>query len=94
MSWDISVYAAKFPPPPVAEMLNDWRGDVLGRTDEVRTRISASIPGVNWSEPTWGVFEGDGFSFEFNMGKTEPCDHFMIHVRGGGDVVSSATCQN
>jgi hypothetical protein len=47
------------------------------------------LPGVDWRDPSWGIYEGDGFSFEFNIGKNEPCDGFMIHVRGGGDAVSS-----
>ena len=88
MSWDILVQAAKFSPPPVAEMPKDWHGDVLGTGDEVRAKISLAIPGVNWTDPTWGVFDGDGFYFEFNMGKKESCDNFMIHVHGGGDAVS------
>jgi hypothetical protein len=34
------------------------------------------------------MFDGDGFSSEFNMGKKDPSDGFMIHVRGGGPVVT------
>jgi hypothetical protein len=91
MSWDVSVFASDSPPPPVAEMPADWKGAMLGRAAAVREAISAALPGVDWSEPTWGRFEGNGFSFEFNMGKDDPVDGFMIHVRGAGDAVSSLT---
>ncbi|HEV3257212.1 MAG TPA: hypothetical protein VG013_10055 [Gemmataceae bacterium] len=88
MSWDVSVLAAKIVPPPVAEMADDWRGDILGSADEVRVRISACLPAVDWSNPTWGIYVGDGFSYEFNVGRKDPSDGFMVHVRGAGDPVA------
>ena len=89
MSWDISVFAAHEPPPPVAEMPQDWRPGVLGTAADVRSKISACLPEVDWSDPKWGTYDGDGFSFEFNVGREDPIDGFMIHVRGGGNAVSA-----
>ena len=88
MSWDISVFAASDPPPPVDSMPDDWRAQVLGTRQEVRDQISQSIPDTDWTDPRWGSFAGDGFSFEFNIGSEEPSTGFMIHVRGGSDAVS------
>jgi hypothetical protein len=88
MSWDVSVVAAKSPPLRVAEMPDDWRGELLGSAAEVRSKISACLPTVDWSDVTWGIYEGDGFSFEFNVGSKDPSDGFMIHVRGGGDAIT------
>ena len=88
MSWDVSVFAAPQPPPPVAEMPNDWRGAVPGSTREGRYKTSACLPGVDWSDPTWGIYDGGQFSFEFNIGRDEPNDGFMVHVRGGGDALA------
>jgi hypothetical protein len=87
MSWDVSVFASDSPPLPVEEMPPDWKGAMLGSAASVRQAISAVIPNVDWSDPTWGLLAGEGFSFEFNMGKQDPTDGFMIHVRGGGDAV-------
>lgn len=87
MSWDISVYASNTPPPPVADMPQDWRGLPLGSLDYIRTQISADFPSTDWRDPHWGMLEGPGYSFEFNMGDKDPCDGIMIHVRGGGDVI-------
>ncbi len=87
MSWDVSVFAADEPPPPLAEMPDDWRGAILGPLAEVRRKISECLPEVDWSDPSWGRYEGDGFSYEFNIGDEEPCDGLMVHVRGGGGAV-------
>ena len=89
MSWDIAVFACESVPPPMKQMPKDWRGAVLGSQKEVREKISACLPQVNWRDPTWGMLDGDGFSFEFNVGRDEPNDGFMIHVRGGGDAVAA-----
>jgi hypothetical protein len=88
MSWDVSVIAAKVPPPPVAEIPDGWKGDILGSADEVRRRITACLSAVDWSDPTWGLYHGEGFSFEFNVGSKEPSEGFMIHIRGGGNAVA------
>ncbi|CAN5840263.1 hypothetical protein BH23PLA1_BH23PLA1_20340 [soil metagenome] len=87
MSWDVLVCAAKEPPPPYSEM-DDWQGEPLGTRDEVRSRISAELPEVDWADPAGGVHEGDGFSYEFRLGSDEPCQDFMVHVRGDGDAVA------
>lgn len=78
------IYAASEPPPQVAEMSDDWRGEPLGALSEVRAKIDAVVPGVDWSDPSWGVHVGDRYSYEFSIGRDEPCGHAMVHVRGGG----------
>jgi hypothetical protein len=70
-------------------MPEDWRGDMLGTAAEVRGMISACLPEVDWSDLTWGSYEGDGFSFEFNVGRKDPIAGFMVHVRGGGGAVAA-----
>ena len=87
MSWDVYVLGATEPPPPVAEMPDDWRGASLGSADEVRRKITVCLPETDWSDPTWGCYAGAGFTFEFSVRAVEPCDGFMIFVRGGGDAV-------
>ena len=52
-------------------------------------RIHAVLPDVDFSDPTWGMFERPGFSIEFNMGAEEICDGFMLHVRGGGSAMET-----
>jgi hypothetical protein len=92
MSWDLPFCASNEPPPPVAEMPGDWKGQPLGSLKDVRAKISSALPNVNWSDPSWGIFEGVGYSYEFNIGKSDPCDSFVVHVRGTGDAVGSLVC--
>ena len=89
MSWDVLIAAAEVPPPPMAETPDDWRLAPMGTRDEIRSQITATLPTVNWSDPHWGTFEGDGFTFEFSVSarKPEPLDSIMVHVRGGGGAV-------
>lgn len=87
MSWDVSVFAAETPPPPVAEMHADWVGLPLGTHAELRAKISQVLPQVDWSDPLWGIYHRDEV-LEFNLGADDPALSFMVHVRGGGDPVS------
>jgi len=88
MSWDLSFCAADSPPPPVEKMPSDWEGSPFGILAEVRNKISACLPAVNWSDPEWGRYKGPGYSLEFNIGKDDSSYGFMVHVRGSGDAVS------
>jgi hypothetical protein len=87
MSWDISVFAAAEVPPPVAQMPEDWRGAILGSCEQVRDQISRVFADVDWSDSSWGTCDRKEFTLEFNLGKEDPVDGFMIHVRGRSSVV-------
>jgi hypothetical protein len=90
MSWDILIFAMKEPPPPMEQMPEDWGGESLGSAQSVREKISACFPKFDWSDQAWGIFEGDGFSLEFNLGESESInDPVMVHVRGGGDAIAA-----
>ena len=88
MSWD--VYVMNYRGNPPAEITEDMPPPaVMGSSADVRSMIDAHLGGVDWSDPAWGVFDGDGFSFEFNMREESQRDGFMVHVRGGGDAVAA-----
>lgn len=88
MSWDVLLHAAYEPPPPAGELPDDWRGEPLGSQAEVRAKISECLAEVDWSDPAWGTFDGDEYTYEFNTGDDEPCSSVMVHVRGGGPAVA------
>jgi hypothetical protein len=88
MSWDIVAFASDTLPPKVANMPDDWRGLALGPSAEVRAAINECFPETDWTAPNWGLWAGTGYSFEFNIGKEEPCEHRMLHARGGGDAIT------
>jgi hypothetical protein len=86
MSWDVVVlnYGGEMSPE---EMLDAEPVGPLGPAAQVRKRIAKHLPGVDWSDPVWGLYKGDGFTIEFNTGKDDPIDTIMLHVRGGGDAI-------
>ena len=91
MSWDVMIFNFEGEPPPdFTELSEDFEFPPLGPSADVREAISQSLPGgVDWSDPYWGLFAKDGFSFEFNTGKKDPIESIMVHVRGGGDPVAA-----
>jgi hypothetical protein len=90
MSWDVVIVdsGGKTAACPVTE-LEDSDFKALGPAYEVRQKISSNLPGIDWSDPTLGIFEGDGFSIEFNVGEDDPIQSIMLHVRGGGDAIAA-----
>lgn len=90
MSWDVMIFKyAGAPPKDVEDASNNQKSEPLGEAGDVRDSISKHLPGVDWSDPAWGVYEGNGFSIEFNTGAEGPIDSIMLHVRGGGDPIAS-----
>lgn len=85
------VYASAAPPPPVEELSEDFAWEPLGPTEFVRNKLSSAIPEIDWSDPTWGDLDENGYSIEFNIGEDEPCDSVMLHIRGsdGGNFLQN-----
>lgn len=75
-------------PPPIEDLREEACSE-LGEAGEVRRRISSLLPGVDWTDPAWGLYGGDGFTIEFNIDADGPIEHMMLHVRGGGDPISA-----
>jgi hypothetical protein len=69
------------------EIPKDFRPDPIGSRDYVIKVITSVVPKADFSDPTWGLFRGDGFSIEFSVGKDDVVDSFALHVRGGDDAI-------
>jgi hypothetical protein len=91
MSWDVMIFNLRDQTPPPLEELQEGDYEPLGAAADVRQQIASLLPGVDWSDPTWGIYEGDGFSIEFNVGEEDPIENMMLHVRGGGDPIAAIT---
>jgi len=90
MSWDVLKYNSCGSPPKDMENLRDeHKPDPLGSASTVRMSISQNLPGFDWSDPTWGIYDGDEFLIEFNTGEEDPINSIMLHVRGGSDAIAA-----
>lgn len=90
MSRDISVTHAASPPRPAAEMAGDWRVEPWGPSVDLRSTLSAQLPGIDTSDPLWGICGGEAFSIEVDIGREDPVEAFTVHLRGGGDAAVAA----
>jgi hypothetical protein len=87
MSWNISIHDLPQNIQNIADLPDDYQPSPLGLRQDVIARIQAILPDVDFSDPTWGMFDRPDFAIEFNMGSKEICDSFMLRVTGGGDAV-------
>jgi hypothetical protein len=83
VSWTIVVVNL----PPVAS-LDDLPGDFeagsLGTREEVSAKIRQVVPEVNFSDPTWGVIDGEDWAIEINVGKEIDRVEFVgLRLTGG-----------
>lgn len=85
MSWTVVVldYGGN-PPSSLATPDNP-----LGPADQVRESIAEHLPGVDWSDPAWGSYLGEGFTIEFNVGDQDPIYAITLHVHGGVNAVQA-----
>lgn len=82
MSWDIFVQQLPDAATSVDDIPDDFVPGPLGPRDEVITGIHDVFPNVDFSEPTWGQVEEDGFSIEIDIDSRDPVTSFALHVRG------------
>jgi hypothetical protein len=87
VSWDLFIQDLPKGINSVAEIPDDFVPQPLGRRDELIVRIKELVPGADFSDPSWGVIEGPGYSVEVNIGEAEEVDSIALHVRGGDLVV-------
>ena len=83
MSWDIFVQDIPAEARTVGDIPDDFRPRPLGRRDDIVRRILEVAPGADFTDPSWGSFEGPDFSIEFNLGEDVEVTSFALHVRGG-----------
>lgn len=86
MSWDLMVFnfGGKTPPP-----MEQFEESAMLPLEKPRERISSLLDGVDWSDPAWGIYRGDGYKIGFNIGNDELITNIMLHVRGGGDAIAA-----
>ena len=82
MSWDIFVQDLPPDAKSVADIPADFKPAPIGKRSMMIERIKEIVPTVNFSDPSWGLIDGDGWSIEIDIGVQEDCDGFAFHIRG------------
>lgn len=87
MSWDI--FVQDFPPDAMSlkEIPSDFKPAYLGKRTRIIEQIRTVVPAADFSDPSWGTIDGEGWSIEINIGVEEDCSGFAFHVRGGDAAV-------
>jgi hypothetical protein len=88
MSWDIFVMSIPREFESVEEIPSDFEPTSLGTRPALISKIKEVIPTADFSDPSWGLIDGDGWSIEVSIGKEE-CDCIALHVRGGDEAVGA-----
>jgi hypothetical protein len=89
MSWDIYVQDLPLEFERLADIPTGFRPGTLGERSRIIASICEVLPMADFSDPSWGVVDGDGWSIEVNLGKDDVCRGFAFHVRGGGEAVGA-----
>lgn len=87
MSWDVLLTRLPYSIKSVQELPDDYQPPPLGSRDEVDEALREAAPGIDLSDPEWGVLSGARWSMELDLGVKEPVDAITCHVSGGGDDV-------
>jgi hypothetical protein len=83
MSWDIFVQDLPRDAQTVKDIPKGFVPASLGQRSTIIAKMKEVVPSADFSDPSWGVIDGDGWSIEVNVGKREECRGFAFHVRGG-----------
>lgn len=83
MSWDIFVQDLPSGIRSIKEIPADFKPRPIGSRAEIIKKILEACPDADFSDPTWGVIEGSGYSIEVSIRAEEACMGFALHVRGG-----------
>jgi hypothetical protein len=87
MSWDIFVQDLPADARSVDDIPSDFRPAPIGKRSTLIEKIKEVVPIADFSDPSWGRIDGDGWSIEVNMGNEEDCSSFALHIRGGDTAV-------
>jgi hypothetical protein len=89
MSWDIFVQDLPSEAKTAADIPSSFRPSLIGKRSEIIDRIIEIIPAADFTDPSWGLIDGEDWSIEVNLGQEEDCRGFALHVRGGDVAVGA-----
>jgi hypothetical protein len=91
MSWDIFIQQFPDSARTVSEIPDSFTAGPIGRRADLIEKIRAVVPEADFSDPAWGILDGDGYSIEFGLGDDELLYGITLHVRGTDSVLPTVT---
>jgi hypothetical protein len=82
MSWDVFVQDIPADAVTVDDIASDFVPAPIGKRSEVIQKIMNVVPFADFSNPSWGTIDGEGFSIEVSMGEVEELGYFAFHASG------------
>ncbi len=82
MSWDIFIQYLPDNASKISDIPDGFEPVKIGNRDEIINHISNIIPECDFSDKSWGILDGNGFSIEFNMGNEPEISGFACHIHG------------
>jgi hypothetical protein len=89
MSWDIFVQDLPSEAERVADIPTSFQPSLICKRSEIVESIIDVIPTADFSDPSWGLIDGQDWSIEVNIGPEEECRSFALHVRGGDAAIGA-----
>ena len=90
MSWDVVLFKVPNTITSVRDVPRDYQPPPLGSHSLIAAALTRVVPSVDLTDPTWGLLANLDWSIELNIGRKDPIDSIMLHIRGGGDDVLTA----
>ncbi len=82
MSWDVLVQDFPMDAERIADVPDDFVPSSLGSRSNLIAKIQEVVPFADFSDPSWGLLDGEDFSIEVSLGASEEVEGFAFHVRG------------
>jgi hypothetical protein len=85
MSWDVLLTVVPEGFGSIEELPRGFRPPPIGPHGVVEDALRRAVPAIDLEDTSWGVIDGPGWLVEVNIGRADPVDAIMLHIRSGGD---------
>ncbi|TXK74515.1 hypothetical protein FU659_29170 [Paenibacillus sp. N3.4] len=86
MSWDVMFMKLPYKVTKVEE-INEDIIQVIGDRKEIVVILNEIFPDVDFTDPSWGGLDREGYSIEFNIPEEVNVTAVTLHVRGNNESI-------
>lgn len=87
MSWDLFLQHVSGEYATVESIPSDYSPPAIGSREELIRKLHEAIPEIDFSDPSWGILDGPGYSIEISIGERAELRGIALHVRGAGEAI-------